>query len=99
MNNQKNTLTATVGFVLTKVTKIHEAKTLEDAKGDAEDISCAMQHLIKEFDLDESKVLTDAILAATICEIGNIMAGYYVRRDEDELAKAALPDSERKEMR
>ena len=30
---------------------------------------------------------------------GNIMAGYYVRRDEDELAKNALPDSERKEMR
>lgn len=30
---------------------------------------------------------------------GNIMAGYYVRQDEDELAKNALPDSERKEMR
>ena len=30
---------------------------------------------------------------------GNFMAGYYVRRDEDELAKNALPDSERKEMR
>lgn len=30
---------------------------------------------------------------------GNIMAGYYVRQDEDELAKNALPDSERKEIR
>lgn len=27
---------------------------------------------------------------------GNIMAGYYVRQDEDELAKEDLPDSERK---
>ena len=70
MNNHKHTLTATVGFVLTKVAKINKAKTLEDAKENAEDISCAMQHLIKEFDLNESKVLTDAILAATICESG-----------------------------
>jgi hypothetical protein len=30
---------------------------------------------------------------------GNIMAGYYLRRDEDELAEEALPDSERREMR
>lgn len=35
MNNQKNTLTATVGFVLTKVAKIDKAKTLEDAKENA----------------------------------------------------------------
>ena len=59
MNNHKHTLTATVGFVLAKGTKIHEAKTLE-----------AMHHLIKEFDLDESKVLRDAIIAAAICESG-----------------------------
>lgn len=30
---------------------------------------------------------------------GNIMAGYYVRQDEDKLAEGALPDSKRKEMR
>lgn len=70
MNNHKHTLTATVGFVLTKGTKIHEAKTLEEAKEDAADILDAMHHLIKEFDLDESKVLTDAIIAAAICESG-----------------------------
>ena len=70
MNNHKHTLTATVGFVVTKGAKINKAKTLEDAKENAEDISCAMQHLIKAFDLNESKVLTDAILAATICESG-----------------------------
>ena len=70
MNNHKHTLTATVGFVLAKGTKIHEAKTLEEAKEDAADILDAMHHLIKEFDLDESKVLTDAIIAAAICESG-----------------------------
>ncbi len=70
MNNQKNTLTATIGFVLAKGTKIHEAKTLEEAKEDAADILAAMHYLIKEFDLDESKVLTDAIIAATICDSG-----------------------------
>ena len=62
MNNQKHTLTATVGFVLAKGTKIHEAKTLDEVKEDAADILDAMHHLIKEFDLDESKVLTDELL-------------------------------------
>lgn len=32
MNNQKHTLTATVGFVLAKGTKIHEDKTLKRRK-------------------------------------------------------------------
>ena len=49
---------------------IDKAKTLEDAKENAKDISCAMQHLIKELDLDESKVLTDAIIAAAISDSG-----------------------------
>lgn len=70
MNNQKPTLTATVGFVLAKGTKIHEAKTLDEVKEDAADILDAMHHLIKEFDLDESKVLTDAIIAAAISDSG-----------------------------
>ena len=53
MNNHKHTLTATVGFVLARGTKIHEAKTLEEAKEDAADILDAMHHLIKEFDLSQ----------------------------------------------
>lgn len=77
MNNQKNTLTATVGFVLTKVAKIHKAKTLEDAKENAEDISCAMQHLIKELDLDESKVLTDLAAAISNSGIGKAFSSLF----------------------
>ena len=59
MNNQKNTLTATVGFVLTKGTKIHEAKTLDEVKEDAADILDAMQQT--EIEASRITVLISAL--------------------------------------
>lgn len=59
MNNQKHTLTATVGFVLAKGTKIHEAKTLDDVKEDAADILDAMQQT--EIEASRITVLISAL--------------------------------------